>query len=84
MENPTPKKSVVQRLITGLIFGFTALFLLILGGLPLLLLIAVVVVIGSIEYVKILRHKGFYPSIKVILVVNTIFAVLALFFVPSL
>lgn len=79
MENTTPKKSAIQRLITGLIIGFTALFLLIAGGLPLLMLIAVVVIIGSIEYVKILQHKGFYPSLKVILVVNTIFAVIAYF-----
>ena len=74
MENTTPKKSAIQRLITGLIIGFTALFLLIAGGLPLLMLIAVVVIIGSIEYVKILQHKGFYPSLKVILVVNTMCA----------
>ena len=44
MENTTPKKSAIQRLITGLIIGFTALFLLIAGGLPLLMLIAVVVI----------------------------------------
>ena len=56
MENATPKKSTIQRLITGLIIGFAALFLLIAGGLPLLMLIAVVVIIGSIEYVKILHH----------------------------
>ena len=77
MENATPKKSTIQRLITGLIIGFAALFLLIAGGLPLLMLIAVVVIIGSIEYVKILQHKGFYPSLKVILVVNTIFTVIS-------
>ena len=79
MENATPKKSTIQRLITGLIIGFAALFLLIAGGLPLLMLIAVVVIIGSIEYVKILQHKGFYPSLKVILIVNTIFTVIAYF-----
>ena len=79
MENTTPKKSAIQRIITGLIIGFTALFLLIAGGLPLLMLITVVVIIGSIEYVKILQHKGFYPSLKVILVVNTIFAIIAYF-----
>ena len=79
MENATPKKSTIQRLITGLIIGFAALFLLIAGGLPLLMLIAVVVMIGSIGYEEILEHKGFYPSLKVILIVNTIFTVIAYF-----
>ena len=51
MENATPKKSTIQRLITGLIIGFAALFLLIAGGLPLLMLIAVVVIIGSTQRV---------------------------------
>ncbi|MBQ3310944.1 phosphatidate cytidylyltransferase [bacterium] len=69
----------VLRIITGFIFGWVALACIIFGGLPLLILVLTVVYIGAKEYVKILEHKGFFPSLKVILFVDALFAVIAYF-----
>jgi len=74
-----PKRSIVQSALTGVILGFTALFCIIFGGFPLLLLLMSIIFLGSKEYVQILQHKGFYPSLKVILIFNTIIALLAYF-----
>lgn len=78
-EKTNPKKSIVQRALTGVIFGLIALCCIIFGGFPLLLLLMIVIVLGSKEYVHILQHKGFYPSLKVILALNTVMAVFAYF-----
>lgn len=67
------------RMLTGLIMGTVALLCLLKGGIALLILISVFVVLGSKEYVKILEHKGFYPSLKVILYSDAVFALLAYF-----
>ena len=69
----------VTRLIVGLIIGFTALFAIIYGGIPLTLLVLAVVVIGAKEYTKILENKGFLPSFKVIIISSLLFAILAYF-----
>ncbi|MFA7659074.1 MAG: phosphatidate cytidylyltransferase [Candidatus Gastranaerophilaceae bacterium] len=67
------------RLLTGLIMGTIALWCLLYGGIALLGLISVVVYLGSKEYVQILENKGFYPSLKVILFSDAIFALLSYF-----
>ncbi|MBR2525016.1 phosphatidate cytidylyltransferase [bacterium] len=69
----------ILRIITGFVFGIIALACMIFGGLPLLLLIAVIVYLSSKEYVDILKHKGFYPSMKVILFADAVFAIIAFF-----
>ncbi len=69
----------ILRVITGFVFGIIALACMIFGGLPLLLLIAVIVYLCSKEYVDILKHKGFYPSMKVILFADAVFAIIAYF-----
>ena len=69
----------ILRIITGFVFGAIALACMIFGGLPLLLLIAVIVYLSSKEYVDILKHKGFYPSMKIILFADAIFAIIAYF-----
>lgn len=69
----------ILRIITGFVFGVIALACMIFGGLPLLLLIAVIVYLSSKEYVDILKHKGFYPSMKVILFADAVFAIIAYF-----
>ncbi len=68
-----------RRILTGLVMGLIALWCLIYGGIALLGLIAVVVYLGSKEYVKILENKGFYPSLKIILFSDAIFALLCYF-----
>lgn len=67
------------RMLTGSIMGLIALWCLLYGGIALLILISVFVYIGSNEYVQILENKGFYPSLKIILFSDAIFAFLAYF-----
>ncbi len=72
-----PKSTL--RIITGTIIGLIALGCMIFGGLPLLFLILIIVYLCSKEYVDILKHKGFYPSMKVILFADAVFAIIAYF-----
>ena len=69
----------ILRVITGTIFGLICLGCIILGGLPLLVLTSIIVYLGAKEYVQILENKGFYPSLKVILFADVIFAIIAYF-----
>ena len=66
-----------KRFLTGLIIGFIALFAILAGGLWLTFLVLVIVFYASKEYTTILRHKGFLPSLKIILASSLIFAALA-------
>lgn len=65
------------RMLTGLILGTIVLLALIHGGLALLALLAFMLFAGSKEYVKMLNHKGFYPSLKVIYITEAILAAVA-------
>ncbi len=67
----------MSRVTTGLILGFTVLFALLAGGIWLFLLTLLIVILATKEYVCILKHKGFYPSFKVILFADILFALLA-------
>jgi len=69
----------VTRLITGIIFGFTALFAIMAGGLWTVALVLTIVILAAKEYVKILEHKGFRPSLRNIIASSLIFAALAYF-----
>lgn len=62
------------RMLTGFIMGTIAMGCIMLGGVALLLLLAVIIFFASKEYVKILEHKGFYPSLKIILAAEAILA----------
>ncbi len=65
------------RLITGSIMGIIAIFCLVHGGWALLGLLCVVIYFGTVEYTKILEHKGFYPSLRVMLGAEIILAFIA-------
>lgn len=67
------------RIITGTVMGLTFLWCLLYGGIALLAIVSVIVYLGSQEFVQILEYKGFYPSIKIILVADIIFAFLSYF-----
>ena len=71
-------KSVI-RLITGLIIGFTALFAIIYGGIPLALLVLIIIILASKEYSIILKNKGFLPSFKIIVITGIVFEIIAYF-----
>ena len=62
------------RMLTGFIMGTIVMACIIYGGLALLGLIIFLLIVGSKEYVKILNHKGFYPSLKVIYLTEAILA----------
>lgn len=68
-----------KRLITGVIVGFTALFAIMAGGLWLTALVLLIVFYASKEYTTVLKHKGFLPSLKIILTSSLLFAALAYF-----
>lgn len=65
------------RLLTGLIMGTIAMLCIMYGGLALLIMLSVIIVFASKEYVKILEHKGFYPSFKIMLLGEAVLAALA-------
>ena len=67
------------RLVTGTVVGLTALWCLCYGGIALLALISIIVFLGAKEYVQILQNKGFYPSLKIILISDAILAMLSYF-----
>ena len=62
------------RMLTGFIMGTIVMLCIMAGGLALLGLLAVVLAFVSREYVKILNHKGFYPSLKVIYITEAVWA----------
>ncbi len=67
------------RMLTGFIMGTIAMGCIMLGGVPLLVLLSAIIFFASKEYVKILEHKGFYPSLKIILASEAILAVITYF-----
>ncbi|MBQ8848182.1 MAG: phosphatidate cytidylyltransferase [Candidatus Gastranaerophilales bacterium] len=87
-EDASVKKNKLLRVITGIIISVISLSAIVLGSLPLLLLLIVIISLCSKEYVKILRHKGFHPSLTIILFSALAFAALTFFhrfnLVPSM
>ncbi|MBD5402756.1 phosphatidate cytidylyltransferase [bacterium] len=67
------------RMLTGLIMGTIVLSCIIVGGYALLALLIVMLIASSREYVKMLNHKGFYPSLKVIYLTEAILATVVYF-----
>ncbi len=75
----TQKQNKTMRVITGVIISLIALVCLFMGGLPILGFLLVVIFLGSVEYVKILKTKGFHPSLSLILLTDVVFALLIFF-----
>lgn len=68
-----------KRVVTAFAIGLPALFAILAGGLWLAALVMVIVFYACKEYTIILRHKGFFPSFKIMFVSSIIFAILAYF-----
>lgn len=68
-----------KRMLTGLILGTVVMLCIIKDGLALLFLLAFILAFASKEYVKILNHKGFYPSLTVIYFTEAILAAVVYF-----
>ena len=64
------------RMLTGFIMGTIAMGCIMLGGYYLLAFLIFIIYVGSKEYVKILEHKGFYPSLKIIIASGLIIALI--------
>lgn len=67
------------RMLTGFIMGTIVMLCIMWGDIALLCMLAVMLIAGSREYVKMLNHKGFYPSLKVIYFTEVILATVVYF-----
>ncbi len=67
------------RMLTGLVLGTIAMGCIIEGKLALVALLLFILYFASREYVQILNHKGFYPSIKMIYIAEVLLAIIAYF-----
>jgi phosphatidate cytidylyltransferase len=67
----------ITRIVTGTVLGVIVLLSLINGGWALFVITLLFILFATKEYVVILKHKGFYPSIKVMLFADLFFAILA-------
>ncbi len=72
----TQSQNLFKRYVTGVVCSIVALVCIFFGGAPLILLVLTVILIGSKEYVKILRMKGFHPSFSIIAFVGIIICLL--------
>jgi len=72
-------KKVLTRIVTGVALTITVFAAIVSGGVPLFIMTMLIIFFATKEYVMILRHKGFYPSLKVILFADAFFAILAYF-----
>ncbi|MBR4624881.1 MAG: phosphatidate cytidylyltransferase, partial [Alphaproteobacteria bacterium] len=61
------------------IMGTIVMSAIILGGEWMLLMIAFLMIVSTKEYVKMLNHKGFYPSLKVIYLTEFMLSVVVYF-----
>lgn len=88
MNDEVVKKNRFSRIITGTLISIISILAIFLGSIPLYLLLLIVICLCSREFVKILRHKGFHPSLSIILFSAVIFTTLTFFhrfdLVPSM
>lgn len=88
MSEENSKKKKLARVITGIIISAISIAAIVLGSTPLLLLLITIITLCSKEFVQILRHKGFHPSLSIILFSDYVFAILIFFhrfdLVPSM
>ena len=88
LSNEAAKKNKITRVITGTIISLISIAAIVLGSIPLFILLLIIITLCSREFVKILRYKGFHPSLTIILFSAVVFATLTLFhrfdLVPSM
>ena len=77
MGMPLPSTNIIKRALTGFVVGLIGLLSFLAGGWVLLAVILLVTVFGSLEYVKILNCKGFYPFKTTIIMASLGFSILA-------
>ena len=62
------------KMLTGFIFGVVVMSCIIVGKYAIFAMVLTIMFLGTKEYVKILEHKGFYPSFKVMLLSEALLA----------
>lgn len=67
------------RMLTGLILGLIVVYAIMWGGMWLACMLVIFMCLCAKEYVKILEHKGFYPSLKIIIASEIFLAIIAYF-----
>ena len=87
-EEKVVKQNKILRVITGVIISLISLAAITLGSIPLYIMLVVIIALCSKEFVKILMHKGFHPSLAIILFSAIAFVTLTFFhrfdMVPSM
>lgn len=87
-EKEVTKKNTFLRVVTGVIISLISIAAIILGSIPLYILLMIIIALCCREYVKVLNHKGFYPSLPIILFSAIVFITLTFFhrfdMVPSM
>ena len=78
-EEVAVKKNKTLRVVTGIIISIIALSAIALGSIPLYIMLGIIIILCSKEYVKILNNKGFYPSFTVMLFADIVFLTLTFF-----
>jgi len=88
VEDNATKKNKTLRVITGVVISLIAIMAIVWGAVPLYLTALIIVILCSREFVKILRHKGFHPSLTIMLLSAIVFVTLTFFhrfdLVPSI
>ncbi len=79
MEKISGLNNNATRMLTGFIMGTITMGCIMYGGIALLILLAIIIFFASKEYVKILEHKGFYPSLKIMILGEALLAAIAYF-----
>ena len=79
MEDEIQKKNKLMRVTTGVVASVIALVAIIAGSIPLFIMLVVIAGISCREYVEIFRHKGFYPSLHIMLFSALVFTSLTFF-----
>lgn len=79
MEDEVIKKNKFLRVVTGIIISLVAIVAILFGSTLLFICLLVIITLCSNEFVKILKRKGFRPSLSVILFAGVVFATLAFF-----
>lgn len=62
------------RMLIGFLFGLIVMLCIMIGKFAILAMVLTIMVLATKEYVKILKHKGFFPSIKVMLLAELLLA----------
>ena len=62
------------RMLIGFVLGLIVMLCIMEGKLAMLVMLLSIIVVASKEYVKILKHKGFFPSIKIMVLSELILA----------